>query len=49
MPDHTQLKLHDASVITCNCDALRDLLPFILFKKREKHSWRRVTVSKITG
>ena len=28
------------------CDALRDLVPFIQFKKREKHPWRSVTFSK---
>ena len=27
-------------------DALRDLLPFVQFKKREKYPWRRVTFSK---
>ena len=29
------------------CDALRDLLPFAQFKKREKHPWRSVTFSKV--
>ena len=29
------------------CDALRDLAPFTQFKKREKHSWRSVTFSKV--
>ena len=24
------------------CDALRDLVPFVQFKKREKHPWRSV-------
>ena len=28
------------------CDALRDLVPFVQFKKREKRPWRRVTFSK---
>ena len=28
------------------CDALRDLVPFVQFKKREKHLWRDVTLSK---
>ena len=23
-----------------DCDALRDLVPFVQFKKREKHLWR---------
>ena len=30
-------------------DALRDLVTFVQFKKREKHSWRKVTFSKVTG
>ena len=32
-----------------NCDALRDLVPFAQFKKREKHSWRSVNFSKLAG
>ena len=31
------------------CDALRDLVPFGQFKKREKHPWRSVTYSKVAG
>ena len=33
---------------TCrlSTDALRDLVPFIKFKKREKRPWRNVTFSK---
>ena len=31
------------------CDALRDLVPFVQFKKREKHSWRIVNFSKVAG
>ena len=31
------------------CDALSDLVPFVLFKKREKHPWRSVNFSKVTG
>ena len=27
------------------CDALRDLVLFVQFKKREKHPWRSVTYS----
>ena len=26
------------------CDALRDLVPFVQFKKREKHPWRSDTL-----
>ena len=29
------------------CDALRDLVLFVQFKKREKHPWRRVNFSKV--
>ena len=32
-----------------NFDALRDLVPFVQFKKREKHPWRSVTFSKVAG
>ena len=31
-----------------NYDALRSLVPFVQFKKREKHPWRSLTFSKIT-
>ena len=31
------------------CDELRDLLPFVQFKKREKHPWRNATFSKVAG
>ena len=31
------------------CDALRDLVPYVQFKKREKHSWRNVTFSKVAA
>ena len=31
------------------CDALRDLLPFVQFKKREMHPWMSFTFSKVTG
>ena len=29
------------------CGALRDLVPFVQFKKREKHPWRGATFRKI--
>ena len=29
------------------CDALRDLVAFIQFKKREKHTWSSVNFSKV--
>ena len=29
------------------CDALSDLVPFLQFKKREKHPWKSVTLLKL--
>ena len=29
--------------------ALRDLVPFVQFKEREKHPWRIVNFSKVAG
>ena len=31
------------------CDALRNLVPFVQFKKREKHPWRNVNFNKVAG
>ena len=31
------------------CDALRDMVPFVQFKKREKHPWRSVIFSKVAS
>ena len=31
------------------CDALRDVVPFVLFKKRKKYPWSNVTFSKVAG
>ena len=31
------------------CGALRDLVAFAQFNKREKHSWMSVNFSKVTG
>ena len=41
-------RLHKA-LATKECDALRDLVPFSQFKKREKHPWRIITLSKVAG
>ena len=30
-----------------NCDALRNLVPFVQFKKRGKHPWKSVNFSKV--
>ena len=32
-----------------HCNVLRDLVPFVQFKKREKHPWRTVTFSKVAS
>ena len=40
-----QNKSEDDNII---CDALRDLVPFVQFKKLEKHTWRSVTCRKFT-
>ena len=31
------------------CGALRDLVPFVQLKKREKYPWRSVTFSKVAS
>ena len=31
------------------CDALHDLVPFVRFKKREKHPWKNVVFGKVAG
>ena len=42
-PKRTQKPRPDGS------DVLHDLLPFVQFKKHEKHPWKSVTFSKVTG
>ena len=37
----------DRAYGSCICDVLRDLVPFVQFKKHEKHPWRSVTFSKV--
>ena len=29
------------------CDVLRNLVPFVHFRKHEKHPWRTVTFNKV--
>ena len=36
-------------IFVTKCDALRDLILFVQFKKREKHPWRSVNFSKVAG
>ena len=44
-------KVHEKNfpVERVKCDALRDLAPFVQFKKREKQPWRSVNFSKGAG
>ena len=39
----------DALITNAIFDALRPVVPFVQFKKREKHPWRSVTFSKVAG
>ena len=36
-----------ASSLSNKCDALRNMVSFVQFKKREKHPWRSVSFSKV--
>ena len=36
-------------LVVAICNALWDLVPFVLFKKREKHPRRSVNFSKVAG
>ena len=38
----TGIFLASVEIVSLSSDALRDLVPFVLFKKLEKHSWRSV-------
>ena len=40
---HGNLKFILNKPFNGKCDALRDLVPFVQFKKRGKHPWRSVT------
>ena len=37
------------SMMQTLCDVLRDLVPFVQFRKREKRPWKSVTFSKVAG
>ena len=43
------LSLQEYVISKNYCDALRNLLPFVQFKKREKHPWKNATFSKVSG
>ena len=43
--DNTVFEIYSSNnVKKVKCDALRDLVPFVQFKKLEKHTWRSVTL-----
>ena len=44
-----KLFLQKAQYSGFKCGALRDLISFVQFKKREKHPWRTVNFSKLAG
>ena len=46
--NHTIRYLSDGYV-DVKCDALRDLVAFVQFKKRERHPWRSVNFNKVAG
>ena len=46
--NHTIRYLSDG-YIDVKCDALRDLVAFVQFKKHERHPWRSVNFNKVAG
>ena len=49
MTPHLTLQLCLPNEKDIKCDALGDLVAFVQFKKREKHPWRSVNMSKVAG
>ena len=47
--DSTAMSMEEHEPSGQMCDALRDLIPFARFKKREKHPWKSVTFSKVAA
>ena len=41
------MKQSSKAFFLVTCDALRNLVPFVQFKKREKHPWRSDTLAKV--
>ena len=44
---NVDILLRNSIIPQRNLGALRDLVPFVQSKKREKHPWRSVTFSKV--
>ena len=47
LPVQLETQISNLSKHVNMCDALRDLVPFVQFKKREKHPWKSVTFRKL--
>ena len=43
----TKLSFARRKITRLDSDALRDLVPFVKVKKREKHRWRSITFRKV--
>ena len=43
------IALADVALIIIICKVLRNLVPFVQFKKLEKHLWKSGIFSKVTG
>ena len=41
--------IYTQGIIGLDSDVSPDLVPFVQFKKREKHPWRSITFSKVAG
>ena len=44
-----QKAIMNLSRLACSCNVLRDLVPFVQIKIREKKSWRSVTFIKVAN
>ena len=44
----TVLRITLSLAVNFQSDTLRDLVPLVQFKKREKHTWRIITFSKVS-
>ena len=41
-------RITSSLVVNFQSDLLRGMLPFLQFKKREKHPWKSITFSKVS-
>ena len=45
----TSKSIQNVLLFEDTCDALHNLVPFVQFKKHEKHPWRSDNYSKVKG